>query len=57
MQKAPELTIRKSSKRLVIKVPDEVHWIIKNKAHNKNMSLSRYVLQAIQMRIKNEESL
>jgi len=50
-------SIRKCPKRMIINIPDEVHWIIKNKAHNKNMTLSRYVLQSIQMRIKQEESV
>ena len=52
-----DTTIRKSPKRMIIDIPDEVHWIIKNKAHGLNMTLRRYVLQAIQMRIDREESV
>jgi predicted HicB family RNase H-like nuclease len=50
-------SLRKAPKRMIINIPDEVHWIIKNKAHNKNMTMKRYVLQAVQMRIKQEESV
>lgn len=57
MEKTEELTLRKSSKRLAINIPDQVHWRIKNKAHSLNMTISRYVLQAIQMRINREEGI
>lgn len=57
MEKTEELTLKKSPKRLAINIPDQVHWRLKNKAHSLNMTISRYVLQAIQMRINREEGI
>jgi len=52
-----EKTDRRSPKRIILQVNDEVHQLIKNRAHRLNMTLTRYVLQAIQMRINKEEGI
>jgi len=52
-----EVVDKKKPKRLLIDIPEEVHWLIKHNAHVRNISIKRYVLQAIQMRIKQEDDV
>jgi predicted HicB family RNase H-like nuclease len=46
---------RKSPKRILIDVPEEVHKAVKEKAAGRNVTLRRWVLQAIKMRLDREE--
>jgi len=48
---------RKSPKRLIIDIPEDIHQLIKKKAVERNITMRRYVLQALQIRIKQEEMI
>ena len=50
-----EFKTRKTPKRLLIDIPEDVHKLIKERALFRNMTMRRWVLQAIKMRLDREE--
>ena len=46
---------RKSRKRLIINIPDELHSHIKERASHRYMSITGYVLQALVEKILREK--
>lgn len=57
MELISETATRKTHKRIIMQVNDQVHNLIKDRANRYNVSITRYILQAIQMRINREEGV
>jgi predicted HicB family RNase H-like nuclease len=45
---------RTTPKRLVLNIPEQLHQEIKQRALDRNITLRKYVLQALMTRIQNE---
>lgn len=50
-----EIKLRKTPKRLLIDIPEEIHTTIKQRVASRNTTIRRWVLQAIKMRLDREQ--